>query len=206
MKHCILLIFLFQLLGCTNTKYDETQVPSLISGTYTSKALYPPDECKARANKKEFCGESTIIINNNGSGHSCTYYQLSGIKLWSQLRHVGENYWVGACCKKTITKNVDGSVSYGSNSSYYPSKLQDTKCRNEIPKARYIGSGHYVTSSDLNGPYTEASYAAELSVKGARNFCSSKGKVVKITNIFKKDAVSFTKSAFAKITFKCVDE
>jgi len=199
MKQFTLLMCFFQLLGCTNTKYYEAHVPSLISGTYTYNALYPPDVCAARVKKKEFCGEITIQLNYDGSGSSCTYHPISGFIVRSSLSHVGENFWGGACCKKTITKNIDGSIAYGSNSSYYPSKLENTKCKDEIPKARYIGSNHYVTSISVSNPNTKGYDAAELSAKGAHKFCSSKGKTAKITNIFERDT-------FAKVTFKCIYE
>ena len=128
-KNAIILTCVFHLLACTNTKNANTLgVPSEISGIYVYDPDFTHEVCLKRANENKFCGKQSIQLNDDGSGFLCVIYH-HGLKIKTTLRHAGEGLWVGPCCKKSVTKNMDGSIFYGSE-IFKPGNHVSPRCKN----------------------------------------------------------------------------
>jgi hypothetical protein len=105
--------------GCANTSYQKTMIESDITGFYSyTKSMIGVASVQA------------VQLNSDGSGFNCSYsVGKPGINK-VPIKHIGNNIWASSSFGTAeITKNSDGSISWGPYSTYYPEKIENTNCK-----------------------------------------------------------------------------
>lgn len=105
--------------GCANTSYRKPAVESDITGFYSyTKTIIAATSVQA------------IQLNSDGSGFNCSYSVGEPGVTKVPIKHIGNNVWASSSFGTAeITKNSDGSISWGPYSTYYPEKIENTNCK-----------------------------------------------------------------------------
>lgn len=105
--------------ACANTSYQKPIIASDITGFYSyTKTIIAATTVQA------------VQLNSDGSGFNCNYSLGKPEINKVPIKHIGNNVWASSSFGTAkITKNSDGSISWGPYSTYYPEKIENTSCK-----------------------------------------------------------------------------
>jgi hypothetical protein len=105
--------------GCANTNFQKPTIPSENSGFYSYTHTFLTS-----------ISVQAIQLNKDGSGFSCAYVVGKSAVNKLPIKHIGDGVWASSAFgTEKIVLNSDGSVSWGSMTTFFPEKIENTNCK-----------------------------------------------------------------------------